>query len=98
MDAPPDRSLAGHAPDGGLVKTIVCFCGATATHDCGGQVGEAAKTTGFYPVLDNRAMTLWICPECVDKIKPHVEALYAIVPSYSAHWGSLLDLAGIPKP
>lgn len=77
------------------MTTITCFCGATSTHNCGGQLGDAAKATGFYPVLDNRVLIIWVCPVCCAKMKPHIEAIYALVPSHSAHWGSILNLAGI---
>lgn len=77
-----------------------CSCGTEAIGPDTGNLGDIIKATGFKMFFDcsNGLQSVHICPSCVEKAKPHIEALFEILGGRKhIHWPNLLRLAGIER-
>ena len=62
------------------------------------NVGEMMSQSGYKVVMLSDTTILWICPECVLPLKPHIQAIADILGSGSLHWPHMLLLIEPPKP
>ena len=62
------------------------------------NVGEMMLQSGCQAVMMSDTTILWICPDCVDSLKPHIQAIADVLGSGSLHWPHVLMLLEPPKP
>jgi hypothetical protein len=62
------------------------------------NVGEMMSQSGYKAVMLSDTTILWICPECVDSLKPHIQAIADALGSSSLHWPHVLMLIEPSKP
>ena len=62
------------------------------------NVGEMMSQSGCKVVMLSDTTILWICPDCVESLKPHIQAIADTLGSGSLHWPHMLMLIEPPKP
>jgi hypothetical protein len=64
------------------MTSFTCKCGSESPKtvpDGSYNVGAMMKATGFWPIMGDGGGMTWICPGCVQKLVPHVQAIKEIL-------------------
>ena len=80
---------------GGSEMQIMCPCGEVGKwrgkpFRNTGSVGEATKKTGFTFMMIYGGDSLWLCPECADKVQKLAQGILEIVKNDGIYFPHLL--------
>lgn len=69
-------------------ERIVCMvCGGSVAIETGaGNVGEISRRSGYEPIIRKDTSMRWLCPVCLVKVVPHIQALCDIFNDELVFW------------
>ena len=76
-----------------MTDTITCKkCQKSKRIPPTANVGEMMLQSGYKVVMLSDTTILWICPDCVEFLRPHIKAIVDALGNDSLHWPHLLAL------
>jgi len=79
-----------------IVSCLCCDSGVQIEAGCN-SLGVKSERSGYEPVLLIDTSVAWICPGCVAKIAPHVQAIVDLLHNDDVFWNGLPHLVARKK-
>lgn len=72
-------------------ERVVCMVcgGSVAIGKVSGNIGEISRRSGYEPIIRQDTSMRWICPVCLVKAVPHIQALRDLFKDELLFWDGL---------